>query len=419
MNTKRFNNQIRMLEIVFQAVHAKYLAGYPVDRELSAHFRRNRQFGSKDRRFISGSIFGYYRWYGWLRSVDPGNISLALALGYVLDGNDINELIRFWLEALSSPGKRLDPDAIRNAVTLDKKAALFSELVTPVSVKDLNPELVGDWDLARIEAFQTRPSVWLRMEKSDPNSFFSFLKSKQIAFRVHQKNSKTIEILSPININESVDFRKGWVEVQDLSSQAISMICQPEAGSAWWDACAGSGGKSLHLSALLNRSGDVYATEINEGMFRELNRRVQKNKRYKNIHPLRWDGVTVPDFGRHLDGILVDAPCSCSGTWRRNPELRWRISHEQIDAFAKTQLALLQRCSSSVRENGVLVYATCSLFPEENEQVIDKFLDAHREFTVEGIQNPFTDEYSKAGLTIAPPETDGNGMFVAKLVKNR
>jgi len=414
----RYKNQIRSLESVFKVIHEKFLEGMPVDRELSAFFRKNRRFGSNDRRFISNTIFGYFRWYGWLRQIEPDKDRLALLLGYLLDGQLVDDRVFHWAESLVAHPGLLDFKRFQNSTSLPEKADLLSEMIGPVSISSLNPSYVEEWSIERMTSFQTRPPVWLRMEQTNARSFLDTLNSRQINYRYQVQYPKTLEILSPININEYKEFRRGWVEIQDISSQAVGLICDPAEGDNWWDVCAGSGGKALHLSALMGTQGKVFATEISDSMFRELNRRIRKNRRWSNIHPGKWDGLKVPDFSQGFDGVLIDAPCSCSGTWRRNPELRWRIKREQVDAYARVQLSLLQLCCGSVCENGVLVYATCSLFPEENDRVIEAFLESHQEFSLERVKNPFTGEYSEKGLTVAPPETDGNGMYIARMIKS-
>lgn len=415
--TKRYHNQIRILEEIFSVIRDKFLLSQPVDKALSNIFRRNKQIGSNDRRFISNAVFGYFRWYGWLKQLSNVKSGTAILLGYLLDGNKFDERIAYWAGQQGLPTEWLAQYDQLRADSLEKKAAVISSMVGPVSVSDLNPEFVGDWSIDRMNAFQSRPSIWVRIEQSDPHSFLTFLNSKNIAFRFHSHNPKTLEIFSSLNFNDSVDYRKGRVEIQDISSQVVGLICDPDETDVWWDVCSGSGGKALHLSALMGTRGLVYATEINADLNCELNRRVGKNRRWSNILPLRWNGLEPPKFDRKLDGVLVDAPCSCSGTWRRNPELRWQTTREQIKDYARVQLELLQLSCGSVRENGILVYATCSLFPEENEKVIESFLGLHREFSPEKIKNPFTNESSEKGLTIAPPQTDGNGMYVVRLKK--
>ena len=400
------------------AVHEKFLHSQPVDKALSAFFRRNKQFGSNDRRFVSNTVFGYYRWYGWLNRLSSSKTSLALFLGYLLDRNKIDDRIRYWADNLELPKDWLDQNDWQNLESLEAKLTVLSAVIGPIQISDLNPDFVQEWDIELLTVFQSRPSIWVRIEKSDPQSFLEFLDSKQIAYRFHSANVKTLEIFSSLNLNESIDFKKGRVEIQDISSQAVGLICNPKPEDVWWDVCAGSGGKSLHLSALMGTNGLVYASEVNAIMIQELNRRIGKNRRWSNILPLQWDGLKRPEFSRKLDGVLVDAPCSCSGTWRRNPELRWRITKEQVDDYARIQLYLLQLSSDSVCEGGTLVYATCSLFPEENEAVIERFLALRKGFHLETIVNPFSHESSEKGLTVAPPQTNGNGMYIARLNKN-
>jgi 16S rRNA (cytosine967-C5)-methyltransferase len=416
--SNRYRNQIRSLESVFEFIHEKFLDGMPVDRELSAFFRKNRRFGSKDRRFISNVIFGFFRWYGWLRQIEPDRRSLALLLGYLLDGQLVDDRVVHWADSLVlQPGVQ-DISRFQNSISLQEKTDLISGVIGPVSISSLNPAFVAEWSIERMTCYQTRPPVWLRMEQTDARSFLATLDSRQIKYRRSDQYPKTLEILSPININEYKEFRQGWVEIQDISSQAVGLICDPAEEDNWWDVCAGSGGKSLHLSALMGLQGKVFATEINDSMLQKLKRRIRKNRRWSNIHPGKWDGLRLPDFSQRFDGVLIDTPCSCSGTWRRNPELRWRIKREQIVDYARVQLNLLQLCCSSVCENGVLVYATCSLFPEENERVIETFLQTHQEFSLERVKNPFTEEYSESGLTVTPPEPDGNGMYIARMIKS-
>ncbi|MBU2643473.1 RsmB/NOP family class I SAM-dependent RNA methyltransferase [bacterium] len=417
-NSNRYRNQIRNLEHILANLQDPLRSGQPVDKGLTSFFRRNKQYGSHDRRFISNAIFAYYRWYGWLRHLPSAEKGVALLLGYLLDGNSIDDRVVFWAEYAELSGTWLETNNFRDAKTLEEKAAILSRIIGPVQISALNPEFVEDWSIERLTAFQTRANIWLRVEQSDIQPFLEFLTLNHIDYYVHSQNPKSLAVLSPLNLNLAADYQKGWIEIQDLSSQAVGLICDPKDKEVWWDVCAGSGGKALHLSALMGTGGQIYATDVNGSMVRELNRRVRKNKRWSNILPVQWDGLRLPEFQQQLDGVLIDAPCSCSGTWRRNPELRWRLTREQVKDNARVQLSLLHRCCGSVRTNGVLIYATCSLLPEENEMVINAFLDSHKEFSFEKIRNPFSQEFSEKGLTISPPQTDGNGMYIARLRKH-
>ena len=118
----------------------------------------------------------------------------------------------------------------------------------------------------------------------------------------------------------------------------------------------------MHLSALMRGAGLVLATEINRRMFQELKKRCKRNRLYRNIKPIFWENCDPPLTNKNLDGILVDAPCSCSGTWRRAPDLRWNTTKEAISRFSVNQLTLLSQVSKLLPQNGKLIYATCSIF---------------------------------------------------------
>lgn len=414
---RRYIHQIQTVKHVFGIIDESFQAKKAVDRSLSGFFRTNSQFGSKDRKLISNTIFGYYRWYGWLNQLDSQKICLALLLGYLLDGNKINELILFW-------GKQSDFDSqavlqFEGAakMSIREKALLISSVVPYPDPSRLNPSWVPSWSLSLIGAFQKRPNLWVRFVERDQERFLSFLDHKKVEFRFHKKSRNSLEILSSVNLHESIDFQRGKLEIQDIASQGVGLVCNPEPGETWWDVCAGSGGKALHLSALMRGAGLVLATEINRRMFQELKKRCKRNRLYRNIKPIFWENCDPPLTNKNLDGILVDAPCSCSGTWRRAPDLRWNTTKEAISRFSVNQLTLLSQVSKLLPQNGKLIYATCSIFSEENEKVVEKFLLGHPDFAWQKAENPFTKKKSGQGISFLPPKVNGNGMYVARMIR--
>ena len=124
------------------------------------------------------------------------------------------------------------------------------------------------------------------------------------------------------------------MEIQDLASQAVGLACDPDPGERWWDACAGAGGKALHLSALMQGKGLVVATDINESKLKETVRRARRSP-FRNVTTKVWDGKHVAGKPGSFDGVLVDAPCSALGTWRRNPDARWTLDREAIGRLAE------------------------------------------------------------------------------------
>ena len=181
-------------------------------------------------------------------------------------------------------------------------------------------------------------------------------------------------------------FNSGQLEIQDLASQMIAESLEPKPGDKIWDACAGAGGKSLAMAAFMNQKGSITATDINPRKLEELKKR-SKRAGYRNIRTFEWNGeqpLRLPVEAQRqggFDKVLVDAPCSSSGTWRRNPDARWRITDRRADLHA-LQAGLLRQAATAVRKGGLLAYATCSWFVDENEDRIDEFLTQHPGFAL-------------------------------------
>src|SRR5262249_55322922 len=154
-------------------------------------------------------------------------------------------------------------------------------------------------------------------------------------------------------------FLRGELEIQDLASQAVAMICDPDPGERWWDACAGAGGKALHLAARMQGKGTIVATDRDARALTETTRRARRSP-YRNLTTKPWNGRGVPAKRGSFDGVLVDAPCSAIGTWRRNPDARWTTDRQAIARLAKLQTELLQAVAAGVRPGGILVFSVCT-----------------------------------------------------------
>ena len=178
---------------------------------------------------------------------------------------------------------------------------------------------------------------------------------------------------SLMSINE---YRKGWFEVQDANSQKISPWLEAEPGKYYIDACAGAGGKSLHLASLTKDSAKIVALDIYSAKLNELRKRCHRN----NIQSVRTvnvkDNKILQTLEPDTDGILIDAPCSGLGVLKRNPDAKWNISPERFNEILKTQEKILQTYPPLVKKGGKVVYATCSILPEENKLQVEKFLSS-------------------------------------------
>jgi len=195
------------------------------------------------------------------------------------------------------------------------------------------------------------------------------------------------------------------VEIQDLGSQMVLAHVAP--AGRWLDACAGAGGKTLQLARLLGSTGHVDATDIRLEILEELRDRAQR-ARLTNVRI-----TNIP--GNAYDGVLVDAPCSGSGTWRRQPHLKWYVKPETIAAFTKTQLGILTANAPRVKPGGLLVYATCSLSHHENHDVVAAFLKMHPHFKAEAPAQNHGGEFDSLGTTLLPGTRNTDGFYVALL----
>ena len=217
------------------------------------------------------------------------------------------------------------------------------------------------------------------------------------------------------------EFHAGEFEIQDIASQAVGWLCAPKPGETWWDACAGEGGKLLHLSDLMENQGLIWASDRAAWRLQKLKRRTARAKAF-NYRAALWDGGAKLPTKTKFDGVLVDAPCSGSGTWQRNPHARWTTTAEDVEELAEVQKRLLAHAAASVKPGGKLIYSVCTLTRLETEGVVNAFSGTQPAFeplALPGIFSARTGQSlsrpagSAAMMTIWPQDLGGNGMFVA------
>jgi 16S rRNA (cytosine967-C5)-methyltransferase len=235
------------------------------------------------------------------------------------------------------------------------------------------------------------------MQAADPDSVFREFDRLGWAWSRGALLPGAVNVPLDSDVSGTQAFLSGRVEVQDIGSQLILESAGISPGGRWLDACAGSGGKTLQLASLLGPAGRVEARDARAAPLRELSVRAERAGLAGRIDI----GARRPPPGGY-DGVLVDAPCTGSGTWRRSPHLRWVTTPEGVRRASAVQLALLRGNSALVRPGGLLVYATCSLCRSENEAVAAAFLDGEPGF-----------EAAVAGKRLWPQDHDGDGFFFA------
>ncbi|MER8766810.1 RsmB/NOP family class I SAM-dependent RNA methyltransferase [Mesorhizobium sp. M0601] len=180
------------------------------------------------------------------------------------------------------------------------------------------------------------------------------------------------------NVQAEPAFQKGWFEVQDEGSQIAAELAGAEPGMQVLDFCAGAGGKTLALSAAMDNRGQIFAHDAEKARLAPIFDRIRRSEN-RNVQVVTRPAELAP-LGKHMDIVLIDAPCTGSGTWRRRPDAKWRLTQRQLDARKGEQETILDAARDFVKPGGLLVYITCSVFDEENGDQVSAFRDRHPDF---------------------------------------
>ncbi|GIU28863.1 RsmB/NOP family class I SAM-dependent RNA methyltransferase [Shewanella schlegeliana] len=408
----------------------------PADRIVGEYFRTHKKHGSKDRRVIRESLFALFRWWGWLKKVHTSEQQDAswfasLSLVAELEGHQWSQFSDAWREfANLSPEFSLAP-AKHALASISDKCEYLNQQLANISFNDA--ELLPEWfwqlanvensdKQAIIEAMCSRPPIWGRAQTITQQQLIESLANDEITAVASEFFDDAVSLgHKSVNLNAITAYQRGKLEIQDLGSQVIGQICAPKADEQWWDTCSGAGGKTLQLRSLMlkqnaSAQGSIVSSDIRRKPLEELAKRA-KRAGFNGITTAPWKSDDLPVKANAFDGVLVDAPCSCTGTWRRNPDMRWLDDASVVTDKHALQLDILSRSANAVKSQGQLVYATCSLSPIENEQVVNAFLAANPEFELQTVTHPFTGQQAQM-LTIWPHEADTDGMFVVKMKKH-
>ena len=440
----KLGSQARACEEILHNVLWHCLAqGQPADRAVAERLRGCRRYGSRDRRLFRDGLFGVLRWWGWLRNLAPptfraaiaavdrdgppplrpGAWDAALLAAAVLELAPLPPVAAVWARRLEVALDRAPASDGADSRAQDAArvfAWLGHEPVSPPGSEALLPawavpEIVEAWPLDRLVTWlQRRVPLWLRVQGVPRSTAIAALAEAGVRTEPHPALDAALRVVTPrLNLGGLAPYRNGWVEVQDLASQCIGLSLGVRPGQHWWDACAGAGGKTLQIAALLRGKGAILATDVRARTLAELQRRVRRAG-VGIVRCRSWDGERAAAPESRFDGVLLDAPCSGSGTWRRNPGARWRGSAATIARCRARQLQLLRNAAAAVRRGGVLVYATCSLFRRENAAVAEAFLAEVPAFAAERFANPLTGALTSGALQIRPWDGDCDAMFVAR-----
>jgi 16S rRNA (cytosine967-C5)-methyltransferase len=354
----------------------------PADALMSRFFRQHHELGMRDRGQIAEAIFHALRRYatlGWvLQPAHPSRAPRFAAL--------VTLARQHGLDALDPRALRGDVNAVKHALAVDLSSA-------PASVRAELPhwlyaEIERQYPDATelVEAIKEGAPLDLRVNsiKAEREAVLEELRAHHVAVEPSRYSPDGLRLVDKPGLMQWPAYREGRIEVQDEGSQLIARLVQPKRGEMVVDFCAGAGGKTLALGALMRSSGRLYAFDINEKRLTSMGPRLKRSG-LSNVHPVAIRNeadVRVKRLAGKCDRVLVDAPCSGSGTLRRNPDLKWRFSETELARVNEVQHAVLRAAARLVKPGGRVVYATCSLLARENQDVIEAFLAQHPDFHV-------------------------------------
>ena len=366
------------------------------DRAVAEYFRRRRYAGSKDRAAIGDEVFGILRRRGlllWrLRHAGQSNpAARALVLAH-LAVPEVGEvaLTQDQVAALFS-GVRYAPAPLTadEGRLLDRLTTLpatqppdWARLNYRQDLDTLLKRRFGEAFETEMEALAARAPLDLRVNglKTTPEAVNACLREEGVAARPAPFAPSALRLPAGTAVRTGPAWRRGLIEVQDAGAQVAARLVDAQPGQQVVDMGAGAGGKTLALAGDMNNKGQIYALDRSRARLAPVRARLERAG-VRNCQVRVVGAGSISDLEGHMDRVLVDAPCSGSGTWRRNPDLRWRYGADDIVGLAARQSTLLDKAARLVAAGGRLIYVTCSLFRQENEDVIRAFLDRQPDFT--------------------------------------
>ncbi|HLS12150.1 MAG TPA: RsmB/NOP family class I SAM-dependent RNA methyltransferase [Flavobacteriaceae bacterium] len=373
---------------------------------LQRTLKRDKRWGSRDRSFIALTTYDIVRWkrlYAEIADVHAPykreDLFRMFAVWATLRGIRLPD----WKQFEGTPTRR-----IKGRFDELSKIRKYRESIPDWMDEVGEKELGKKWD-KELAALNEQADVILRV-----NTLLTTVAEAQKALSEEGIASETIKgypdalkLVERANVFGTEAFKKGLFEVQDASSQLVAAFLDVEPGMRVVDACAGAGGKSLHLAAKMENKGQLIALDIYEGKLKELKRRARRNQVH-NIET-RWieNNKVIKKLHGQADRLLLDAPCTGLGVLKRNPDSKWKLSPEFLDTIRKTQQEILQDYSAIVKNGGKMVYATCSILPSENQEQITTFLASKAGESFKLIKDK----------TVSPSESGYDGFYMALLEK--
>ncbi|WP_378188372.1 RsmB/NOP family class I SAM-dependent RNA methyltransferase [Aquimarina sp. W85] len=349
--------------------------GKYADKVVRNLLKRDKRWGSRDRSFVAETLYEIVRWKRLYSEIAEVNAPYSRENAF--------RLFAVWatLRGITLPDwKQIEPTPTRRI------KGKFDELIKIRKYRESIPdwldtlgekELEAKWD-KEIAALNIQAPVVLRTNtlKTTRDKLRSVLEDQEIDTEFIKGYPDALQLTERMNVFSSKAFTDGFFEVQDASSQLVANFLDVKPGQRVVDTCAGAGGKSLHLAALMENKGQIIAMDLYENKLKELKRRTRRAGAHNIETRVIESTKDIKKLHGKADRVLIDAPCSGLGVLRRNPDAKWKLQPEFLDTIKETQRTILKDYSKIVKAGGKLVYATCSILPSENELQVKQFLSS-------------------------------------------
>jgi 16S rRNA (cytosine967-C5)-methyltransferase len=395
----------------------------PADAILSRYFRENPKLGSRERNAVAEGVYGVLRnklVYASFSESGHGPAMRRLAVLGLADAvgldalGGLSEEETEWLQRIAQIDRSVLPPAMRANFPqwlYDKLVARDGEAATLVLADALNQPAPLD---LRVNALKAKREDVIEQLAGAP-----------IVCEPTPYATLGIRIRKKPALQNMPLFKEGAIEVQDEGSQLLAQIVGAKRGEMVADFCAGAGGKTLALGAAMRNTGRLYAFDVSEKRLGKLKPRLARSG-LSNVHPVviaHENDTKVKRLAAKLDRVLVDAPCSGLGTLRRNPDVKWRHTPEDVAELNVKQSAILASAARLVKPGGRLVYATCSLLDEENEAIVEQFMANHDDFILMPMKDVLEEQKIPLEmgdyLKLSPHQHQTDGFFAAVLERKK
>ena len=390
---------------VIKILDGTFNQNFYADKTIEKILKSDKRWGSRDRGFIAETSYEIIRWKRLYSQISEtkspykyGELWKVFSVWAVLKGIQLPN----WKEFENTPTRR-----IKGKFDSLVKIRKFRESIPDWLDKTGCDELGENRWTSELSALNEKANVIIRANslKINVNDLRKELQKEDIQVEKINGFPEALKLRERKNLFKTKAFQNGYFELQDASSQLVAPFLKAEKGMKICDVCAGAGGKTLHLSAITENKGQIIAMDIFKNKLFELKRRAKRNNAFNIETRLIENNKSIKRLHGKIDRLLIDAPCSGLGVLRRNPDSKWKLSQNFLDKIKDTQQEILKRYSPMLKENGKLVYATCSILPSENELQIKKFLK-----TEQGKKFKVEDEKK-----ISPAQSGFDGFYMARL----